>query len=137
MRMPLPPDLQVVDGAQELYDWFGYWPSFHDFEVISLHLNRTGSSFLVVHAWETTKDVDKKGCFVHAKHVLVQVILDDLSDLALDDFSCQNVLSFLDIKKSDAGFILTLGPCYGLAGTIEAKTIHFQLTPGVPPDRQF
>jgi hypothetical protein len=37
--MPLEPDLTRIDGAQRLYDWFGYWPSFHDAEILSLQLN--------------------------------------------------------------------------------------------------
>ena len=32
--MEFPPELEVVEGAKNLRDWFGYWPSFHDAEVI-------------------------------------------------------------------------------------------------------
>ena len=38
--MAVPIDLQEISGAAELRDWFGYWPMFHDAEIISLHLNR-------------------------------------------------------------------------------------------------
>jgi hypothetical protein len=49
--------LEAVEGAKSLCDWFGYWPSFHDAEVISLHLNRRGLSSLALHTWEMTKDL--------------------------------------------------------------------------------
>src|SRR3977135_2195987 len=32
--MALPDGLRAVTGAQQLHDWFGYWPTFHDAEVI-------------------------------------------------------------------------------------------------------
>ena len=28
-------ELEAVNGAKELRDWFAYWPSFHDAEVIA------------------------------------------------------------------------------------------------------
>jgi hypothetical protein len=46
--------------VSDRYEWFGHWPSLHDAEVISLHLNRRGSSALALHTWEMTKDVDDK-----------------------------------------------------------------------------
>jgi len=34
--MEFPHELEAVEGATNLRDWFGYWPSFHDAEVIEL-----------------------------------------------------------------------------------------------------
>jgi hypothetical protein len=130
--MALPIETREIPGAAELYDWFGYWPDFHDAEVISLHLNRKGASSLHVHAWDTTKEVDEKGHYVMAKHIVVKFIFENVSDLALNDFSQQNVISGLDIEKIGSGFRLTLGACYGLAGSIEAETMSLRITPGKP-----
>ena len=47
--MSVPIEIREIHGAAELHDWFGYWPNFHDAEIINLHLNRTGSSSLRVH----------------------------------------------------------------------------------------
>ena len=55
--MPFSTELAGIAGAPELYDWFGRWPHFHDAEVLSPHLNRTGSSVLTVHAWDMTGKV--------------------------------------------------------------------------------
>jgi hypothetical protein len=128
----IPNGLEEIHGAMELHDWFGYWPDFHDAEITSLHLNRTGNSFLRVHTWNTTKEVDEKGYFVQAKHIVVEFILNSVSDLCLNDFSGQNVISGLEIERTSSGFRLELGACYGLAGTIDAETISLQITPGKP-----
>ena len=132
--MPLAPELRAIDGAQELYDWFGHWPSFHDAEVVSLHMNRVGPSSLVIHTWERTNQVDDRNYFILTKHVVVEFILIEVSELELGGFSSQNVLFGLDIEKFDEGFRLRLAPCYGLAGTIEAKIICIRLTPGKATD---
>jgi hypothetical protein len=130
--MSVPIEIKDINGASELHDWFGYWPDFHDAEIISLHLNRKGISLLRVHAWDTTKEVDEKGHYVMAKHIVVEFICENVSELALNGFSQQNVISGLDIEKIGSGFRLTLGECYGLAGSIEAEQISLRITPGKP-----
>ena len=60
-----------IEGAQNVVNWFGYWPTFHDAEVVSIMLNRAGSSELKVHAFETTSDVDPAGYFVSRKHAIL------------------------------------------------------------------
>jgi hypothetical protein len=133
--MPLDTDLMTVSGAQELYDWFDCWPTFHDGEIVSLHLNRSGSSSMLIHTWEMTSEIDDKGFFVMQKHVVVEFIFENVSGLNLTGFSVQNVIFGLDLEKTNEGFSLHLDPCYGLAGTIEAKRISIRLNPGKAADR--
>ena len=127
--MTLPTDLESIHGTQELYDWFGFWPSFHDAEVIKLHLNRSGPSSLAIHTWEMTKRVDSKGHYELEKHVVVEFILEDVAALSLEGFSQQNVIFGLAIDKIESGFRLTLDPCYGLSGSITAESMSISLTP--------
>jgi len=131
-NMSVPIEIKEIHGAAELHDWFGYWPNFHDAEIINLHLNRTGSSSLRVHTWETTKDVDQKGYYVLAKHIVVEFVFETVSGLSLNGFSQQNVIFRLGIEKTDTGYGLTLDECYGLAGSIEAEKMSLRVTPGKP-----
>jgi hypothetical protein len=32
--------VNLIEGSQKITDIFGYWPSFHDAEIISFHLWR-------------------------------------------------------------------------------------------------
>ena len=131
--MPLFAELASIAGAQELYDWFGYWPDFHDAEVLKLHLDRSGASSLVVHTWETTGRVNAQGFYDQARHVVVEFVLDAVSGLNLEDFNHQNVIADLGVTKTETGFRLELGSSYGLSGTIEAQKIAVRITPGKPP----
>jgi hypothetical protein len=128
----MPIKIDEITGAAELHDWFGYWPDFHDAEIMSLHLNRAGSSVLRLHTWETSKEVDHQGNYVQKKHLVVELGLNNISELDLHDFNNQNVISGLIINRSDSGFRLQLGACYGLAGFVEAEKISIRITPGHP-----
>lgn len=136
--MTVPEGLTGIEGAQELHDWFGYWPSFHDAEIISLHLNRTNPSTLKVHFWHTTDEVDEAGYYVMTKHVVVEFLIDISGTddcLELFGFSHQNVVSSLAIEKLGSGYKLEIAQCYGLAGTIKVDYVSIRLTPG-KPERQ-
>lgn len=130
--MSVPVKISEIQGAAELEEWFGYWPSFHDAEIVSLHLNRMESSSLRVHTWEMTKEIDDKGHYVLAKHILVEFIFEAVSGLSLNGFNHQTVIFGLAIEKTDSGFRVTLDDCYGLAGCIESVKLSLRLTPGKP-----
>ena len=69
-----------IPGASDLFAWFGFWPTFHDGEVLSVHLDRSGPSRIRVHTWEGTHQLDSRGYIVLRKHVIVTFILEDVSD---------------------------------------------------------
>ena len=50
-----------VPGGLELLQHFGEMPSFHDGEILGLHLNRDGPSTLRLHGWITTDRVGPDG----------------------------------------------------------------------------
>lgn len=130
--MSVPLNIGEIEGALKLEEWFGYWPSFHDAEIVSLHLNRKGSSSLCVHTWEMTKETDGAGYYVLAKHVVVEFAFEAVCGLSLSGFNQQNVIFGLAIEKTDSGFRVTLDDCYGLAGSIESEKLSLRLTPGKP-----
>jgi hypothetical protein len=129
----VPELLAEIPGASDLFAWFGFWPTFHDGEVLSLHLDRAGPSRVRVHTWERTNELDSRRHYVLRKHVVVAFILEDISDLELDRFSCQNVVSSMTLARDPNGFELELWPCYGLSGKIKARSVRIELEPGMPP----
>jgi hypothetical protein len=137
LLMEFPPELEAVEGAKNLRDWFGYWPSFHDGEVIEMHLCRSSVSSIKIHTWETTNEVDAHGYNIMTKHVVVEFLFKGISSLSLSGFNNQNVLFGLALEKANGGYRLILDECYGLAGTIEANEISIRLAPGKPQDAHF
>lgn len=101
--------VERIRGAEKLTTVFGYWPSFHDAEVLSLHLdrrpqgegNRGPTLEVLVHAFEMTSEVDTKGFYVARHNVLVHFRFVEVVELRLDDFNEQNALwglSLIDLS---------------------------------------
>ena len=116
----------------ELEEWFGYWPSFHDAEIVGLHLNRKGSSSLRVHTWEMTNNVNAQGFYELIKHIVVEVALEGISNVNLGDLAEHSILLDLGAEKTERGFRLDFSAAYGLFGTIEAQRLSLHLKPGKP-----
>jgi hypothetical protein len=129
--------LQEIAGAQTLFDWFGYWPSFHDAEVLSIELNRTGPSKIEVHTFAATDAVNSEGAYICDKHCIVTLFLEDLEGVDLVDFNQMNVLSSLRFQRENDTFTLALASTYGVGGSIKAKSVRIELTSGIPEDSQY
>lgn len=123
-------DAGQISGAQDLIAWFGEWPTFHDAEVLELHLARRGTSFLRVLTWKTSGDqTNPDGTSVRTDHVIVSLLIRDILDLSLHDFSTQNVIDGLAIDEEAEGLRITLEPCFGLAGWIVAREVSVSFSP--------
>src|SRR5262249_23189702 len=97
---------QHIVGAEKLVAVFGYWPSFHDAEVLWVRLNRQprdegyGPTLeSMIHAFEMTSEVDANGCYVLRHHVLFHFRFHDVVELELDGFNHQNAI--LGLKLVD------------------------------------
>jgi hypothetical protein len=130
--MPLPAAVETITGAHELFDWFGYWPDFHDAEIIDFRLEAGAPSSIVIHTWEMTNQVDAKGFYELRKHVVVELILEAISTINLQDPWDHSILLELSVDKTEAGFQLSFSAAYGLSGTIEAQRLSLRITPWKP-----
>jgi hypothetical protein len=94
-----------IRGSQLLTSVFGYWPSFHDAEVVRLELMRAPSPsdepglLAEVHAFEITDEVGPGGYFVLRHHVLVAFRFRGVDQLRLEGWNHQNVLMGLTIEN--------------------------------------
>jgi len=116
-----------LPGSDAVVRWFGGWPSFHDAEIIGLNLVRTGESVLRVYP------------YYPAKPATVVFIFEGITDVELAEFSSQNVISSLKTEEvidqtKEKAVRLTMAPCYGLAGRIDAANVRVELLPGKSPD---
>jgi hypothetical protein len=128
--VPLPAGFDSINGAQDLYDWFGYWPGFHDAEVLKLRLSIGEPSYLVVHTWEMTNKVNDKGFYDLTKHIVVEFALEGLSNVKIGDLWEGSILLDLGFERTEQGFRLDFSAAYGMYGTIEARAVSLRSTPG-------
>ncbi len=95
---------QRIKSADQLIKWFGYWPSFHDAEIMWIKLERGYERLqgdvqveFLVNAWEL---VSEKGKLESQKHCLVHFRFENCADIKIDNFNQQNQLSTIDFVVS-------------------------------------
>jgi Immunity protein 50 len=115
-----------VSNYQALLDHFGYWPSFHDANVIS-YAGPTAERQtvdLVLHAWETTSEVDPQGYYIMQKNVLVTFRFAGVHSARLERFDSGNILFGMSITRSgDAdSFHVELDSVMDMSGDFSASS---------------
>jgi hypothetical protein len=96
-----------IKNSYKITDIFGYWPEFHDAEVLELRLTvadaepwATGSESpameMLVHLFEMTGDVSPEGNFCLDKHTLVRLRFGNVEALQLANFWYQNCIFELE-----------------------------------------
>lgn len=131
----IPDELRDVPGAQALYDWFGYWPTLHDGELVDIVLRTQGLSLIRIYTCGFTGAVDAHGYFEQTKHITVSFILDEIIDVDLRGFSSQNVMNAVTLVKTGDRYRVEMEPVYGIYGSITAKHVRIELEPGMLRDR--
>jgi len=110
-------------------DIFGFWPSFHDGEILSLTLNRKGSDAPVlnlnVHHWQSTSEVDSRGYFVLKNSTLTTFRFSKIEDLKLDGFNHQNVLGEVVIIRDPGSgrYSVELPSSFGCEGSFSCGSV--------------
>jgi len=128
-----------IPGADAVLEWFGYWPTFHDAEVLFILLDRSGSSRVAIHAFERSREVDATGYYVLTKHAVVTFTFrgfipdrEGITNVRIEYFNHQNVLSSASIEKIPEAYQLRLDGIYGVDATIVCEQITVALEPGAP-----
>jgi hypothetical protein len=101
----------LIVGNNKLIDIFGYWPSFHDAEVLELHFVRGDvrpanaiyefpALTLRLHVWELTNKSDN-GFLILRHHTLATLKFSDVAEFQMSGFNHQNVLMELVLSAQD------------------------------------
>ena len=101
-----------IEGSEKLIGIFGYWPSFHDAEVLELHfwrgdVNPDGERYIFpvltvkLHLWEITNDVDGRGYLGTRYHTLSTIRFHDVYKCRMEGFNHQNAIFALDINQEE------------------------------------
>jgi hypothetical protein len=111
-------------GATDVASQLGGWPSFHDAEVIDVHLVRYGQSTVSV-----------KCMWKPARGAVVTFVVEEIADLDLHtaDADAQNVIFDLKVEQVDGATKLEFEHCYGIAGQITAKRVSVRVDAAPSP----
>lgn len=128
-----------IANADRLTRIFGYWPSFHDAEVLEMNLSRGGNGADLggdnapiltarIYVFEMTSKVRSDGRFVLRNHTLVMLRFEGVDGLELDGFNHQNALnelSFNLVPQADGRpprLAVTFDPAYGMGASFTCRS---------------
>lgn len=127
-----------IENAGLVIDHFGYWPTFHDSEIISLTFERTldkrtSSAILRVYSFEMTDKVVGRH-YELIKHCFVDIEITDLIKTEIDGFNHQNAVLALEFGRETDNVFCNMVSAYGVDGYIEGKKIKIKRLEPVTED---
>jgi hypothetical protein len=131
----------LIQGSDKLKNIFGYWPTFHDAEVIEIHFWRgdvdTDNKKYVfpiltakLHLWELTQEVDPSGLLRMRKHTLARLRFYDIDDFRMEGFNHQNAILGLRLTSRERtegpspSFDVHFDPAFGMGATFRCTRIE-------------
>lgn len=117
----LPEHFDSLSGASELKAELGYWPSFHDAEIIEICIRTQGISEIKV------RPVKQEAPKRKTQNVIVVLQIAEIESLNLTGFYSQNIILELRITANRDGFHIDIDGTVGLSGQITAKQISVKL----------
>lgn len=110
--------LQNEQGATEIINWFGGWPTFHDSYLLDLHLSTWERSSLKLHVYKYVKeDPTNEAIITLSLGTILHNEMTGLSDQLLG----------LNIYKTNDRFRIVIEGALGLSAVIETNTISFDI----------
>jgi hypothetical protein len=131
----------LIGDSKKLTDIFGYWPSFHDAEVIELHFWRgdvepdVGRYVFPVlkvdlFVWELTNDLNRQGYLVLLHHTLTTLRFHDVNEFRMEGFNHQNAILGLSIIREERSqgpspvFAVHFDPAHGMGASFICSRVE-------------
>jgi len=137
--------ITYVEGTEKVEKALGFWPSFHDAEVISFSVSRalpldTNVCFakLVVHVRQYAEVGAGTAEYALAivKSVLVNFIFNGVSDLSISEFNHQNVISSIKFKNSESldapNISVDIESIWGFGGSLQCNSVVVESVEELP-----
>jgi hypothetical protein len=123
-----------VVNSEILFEHFGYWPDFHDAEVMKVTFEalptwRAAVTF-TINTFEMTSKVNEKGYFDLTKKCQIEVQLTGIKHLDFNYFSHQNVLFEFWFEEQGSDIKAVFSSSVGMEATVVAEeALILSLTP--------
>jgi hypothetical protein len=117
-----------IENSHLVVNHFGYWPKFHDSEVMefTLHRNYPDDPFmeLKLYAFESSAEQNEQGFNKLTKQCVIDFEFRGITDNYFTDFNQQNTIVELIIEDLEDYFDVQFVPSDGMEGTISCTAIR-------------
>jgi hypothetical protein len=112
--------LQLVENGKALVEAMGFWPSFHDANV--MEALRDADAFAVtVHLFAMTDQVNSDGYYILEKHHLVTIALHGVQSNSLPSDYSTDCLDGLSFQRDGAFLQVEFGSHMDQGGTVVCR----------------
>ncbi|GAB3638835.1 hypothetical protein GCM10027422_44250 [Hymenobacter arcticus] len=116
--------IKQIVNSQDIYLHFGYWPDFHDAEVVQVSFDshatgRYSVTFLLKTA-EFTNELDEHGHYALFRPCNIKLQFTGIHEVSFTDFYFQNVLLELKWEQQNSLIKCVFIPSQGMSATIIA-----------------
>ena len=128
-----------IKGTDKVIEALGYWPTFHDAEVISFSAKRAlpfKSGFTIarldvhVRHYEIVGEGTAQYAQVLRKNVLIRFVFDGACDIELSGFNHQNVINGIAVDLTEGteatGFSVNIDSIFGFGGTLRCLSVSIE-----------
>ena len=126
-----------VTDAGKLITLYGKWPSFHDAEVLSLVLDRTGPILVMrIALHEKHRNmVDERGSYLTVGRCIATLRFEGVDQLAIEEFNHQNVLSGMVFEMDGTLHVhVTLAGIFGISARFQCLKVAVEDVLRTHPD---
>jgi hypothetical protein len=120
-------NVNEIINSEIVLNHFGYWPSFHDAEILELKfyllVGERPTLDMKIYVFESTDRLDKEGRFIRDKKCILTFEFQEISNNKFSGFYSQNILGDLDIKEVDYKFRIWLNTDMGIEGKFDCELI--------------
>ena len=121
------PAVAQISNAEAVYQHFGYWPDFHDAEIIKVtfesHPGYRATVTFTLAAFEMTSETDEKGFYKLVKHCKVEFLFTGIREMEFDYFGHQNVIFDLVFEEHNGAIQGTFNSSVGLDAVVVAEEV--------------
>ena len=111
-------------------DHYGYWPEFHDAEIISVYCNRNAENYSPSIEFKIqVSEITNKIIGTHyklIKHSIIEIELLDVVEMDMKGFNMQNVAFYIIFGQDSELLTMEVNPSYGLAAYVSARQIRIK-----------
>ena len=130
-----------IAGSEKLINIFGYWPDFHDAEILEINFWRGDVDpdqgrydfpvfSIIVHLWEMTHETDPKGFLKRRHNVAAKIRFFDVDHFQMEGFNHQNAILGLSIDRLERSegpspyLAVRMEPAHGMGASFECLRIE-------------
>jgi len=131
--------VEHIIGTESVIAALGYWPSFHDAEVIAFSAERAlpfkrdeTIAHLAVHVrqYESVGEGTAQYEQILRKSILVRLAFKGACDFDLSDFNHQNVINAITVSASgvseSAGLLVNIESIWGFGGSLRCQSVEVE-----------